>query len=100
MSTEGFHVDSGQEEYAEKASEAVIDLTPRRFFLHRTDDVTGVHDDGVIAVGVQFASGVVVLNWLPGRTVHYGSVATWQDLDSMKATHLHSRSNTELIWID
>lgn len=72
----------------------------RRFFLHRTDDVTGVHADGVIAIGVQFADSTTVLRWLPGVKGGAGSTAVWPNFADVIATHLHPRSNTELVWVD
>lgn len=76
----------------------------RRFFLHREDDVTGTHADGLIAVGIQFADGAVALHWNPPSGARFlaaqGSTAVWTDLETLRATHLHPRSTTELVWVD
>lgn len=70
----------------------------QRFFLYRTDDVTGVHEDGVIAVGVQFNDSTTVLHWLPGRNGGSGSTAVWPSFADAIATHTHPNSNTRLVW--
>lgn len=71
----------------------------RRFFLWRETDVTGVtvrpgEEPQCVAVGTQFADGKIALWW------RGGSVAIWSDLEKLKATHLHPRSRTELVWVD
>jgi hypothetical protein len=66
------------------------------FQLVRKEDVTGVSGTGVVAEGVEFSSGVVVLTWLsdwPTSVVFHD-----RGIDSVKAVHGHNGS-TVIHWI-
>ncbi|HMH92571.1 MAG TPA: hypothetical protein VK586_15985 [Streptosporangiaceae bacterium] len=63
----------------------MTETAPRLFALHRGEDVTGVSGEGVVAHGVQFADGQVVLRWLG----EYASTVIWPDLDAAMHVHGH-----------
>lgn len=67
---------------------------PLPFALLRDNDVTGVSGEGVVAYGVQFADGTVVIRWLG----EYASTVLWDSLD--KAMHVHGhRGSTRVMWL-
>jgi hypothetical protein len=67
----------------------------RRFILNRIKDVSGISGTGVVANGVLFDSGTVVVVWLGT----YESVVVWPNMDGVEHVHGHNGS-TEIIWID
>lgn len=60
-------------------------MSHQLFELVRTKDVTGVSGVGVVAEGVVFTDGTVVLRW---RGQH-ASTVVWSSLDSVLAVHGH-----------
>lgn len=71
-----------------------IDL-PRRFYLLRHEDVTGVSGTGRVADGVLWGDGTASVRWRGPRpsTVH------WDRFEDAEAVHGHGGS-TEIVWID
>lgn len=67
----------------------------RRFHLQRDVDTSGVSGTGVVAEGVLFSSGKVVLSWLTRHT----SVAVYDDLETMLQIHGHG-NNTRVVFRD
>jgi len=67
----------------------------RRFYLDRIEDATGVSGTGIIAEGVVFTDGTVVLRW---RTAHH-STGLYNSLDEMVTIHGHD-GRTVVKWID
>lgn len=67
----------------------------KRFELHREVDVSGISGTGVVAEGILFSSGRVVLEWL-GATP---SVVVWNSLDDAMAVHGHNGA-TEVAFYD
>lgn len=69
----------------------------RRFQLHRDVDVTGVSGKGVVAEGVEFSDGVVVMRWLG----EWPTSIVWHDrgIESVRYVHGHGGA-TRLVWID
>jgi hypothetical protein len=57
----------------------------RRFLLERDIDVSGISGTGVVAEGVQFSDGTVVLRWL-GKSP---STVVWPDIEAARAVHGH-----------
>jgi hypothetical protein len=53
--------------------------------LHRDQDVTGVSGTGVVADGVEFDDGTVVIRWRGERP----STVVWEDLSAAEAVHGH-----------
>lgn len=70
-------------------------LFPRRFALVRHVDYTGVSGIGVVAYGVAFADGQVVLRWCSTHP----ATSLWSSLDDLLAIHGHGEA-TSVEWID
>ena len=69
----------------------------RRFVLDRDVDLTGVSGTGVVAEGVEFSDGVVVLHWTsqwPSSVVHYE-----RGMDSVVHVHGHD-GRTRIRYLD
>jgi len=72
-------------------------MTARRFELQRDVDVTGVSGTGVVAEGIEFSDGVVVLHWVgawPSSVVHYD-----RGMDSVEHVHGHGGA-TRIVFLD
>jgi hypothetical protein len=67
----------------------------RRFQFHRDEDVHGVSGTGVVAEGVEFASGLCVLSWLS----QFGCTTTFVSRRAMEEVHGHEQ-RTRIVWID
>jgi hypothetical protein len=70
-------------------------VLPRRFALIRHIDYTGVSGVGVVAYGVAFADGQVVLRWCSTHP----ATSMWNSIDDMLAIHGHGEA-TSVEWID
>ncbi|HEX6335412.1 MAG TPA: hypothetical protein VFZ85_00515 [Jiangellaceae bacterium] len=70
-------------------------MLPRRFALIRHVDYTGVSGIGVVAYGVTFADGHVVLRWCS----NHPATSMWNSMDDMLAVHGHGEA-TSVEWID
>lgn len=67
----------------------------RRFYLQRTEDVSGISGTGIVAEGVEFTSGMCALTWLsPHRTVEVS-----ESIKTIVELHGHE-GRTELVWLD
>jgi hypothetical protein len=67
----------------------------RTFYLDRTEDSTGVSGRGLVAQGVKFNDGLVVVRWLgatPTTTIH-------QSIESVELIHCHD-GLTVIRWTD
>jgi hypothetical protein len=73
----------------------MTDQPARRFQMQRDEDVTGVSGTGVVADGVQFPSGSVVIQW---RGKH-SSIVMWPDLSHVEVIHGHD-GRTRIVWLD
>lgn len=76
-------------------SRGEIQPPPRRFFLARTNDVSGVSGTGRVAAGVQFYDGSVVMRWL----TEYRSTVVWDSLEAAMLVHGHN-GGTTVEWVD
>ena len=68
---------------------------PRRWYLYRKQDETGISGCGVVAYGMQFPDGVVTYRWntSPRTTQFANSIHDVQ--------HIHGHEGkTEVRWID
>lgn len=68
---------------------------PRRFYLHRHTDITGVSGTGRVADGVLWPDGTVSIRWRGERpsTVHWDRIAD--------AAHVHGHGgHTRIVWLD
>jgi hypothetical protein len=67
----------------------------RRFVTHRRIDHSGISGTGIVATGIQFHDGQVVLKWL----THVSSLAIYQSIEALEAIHGHN-GDTTIEWID
>lgn len=65
----------------------------RCFHLDRRHDSTGVSGTGIVAEGVQFADGTVVLRW----TAVVTSTVIYNSIDDVEKIHGHG-GNTLIVW--
>jgi hypothetical protein len=72
-----------------------VSTLPRRFHLVRHQDVTGMSGKGVVAGGVQWPDGTVVVRWYG----EHASTVVWANLDDAIAVHGHG-GLTEVAWLD
>ncbi len=70
-------------------------MLPRRFALIRHVDYSGVSGIGVVAYGVAFADGHVVLRWCSSHP----ATSVWASIDDLLAVHGHGQA-TSIEWID
>ena len=66
----------------------------RTFTLERDEDVTGVSGVGVVAEGVQFSDGPVVIRWIVGE---HRSTVVWPSIAAVEAIHGHE-GRTRVVW--
>jgi len=67
----------------------------RRFNLVRKEDKTGVSGTGIVAEGVLFSTGKVVIAWI----TTYRSIAVYDSLAELIAIHGHE-GTTAVFWVD
>lgn len=68
---------------------------PRRFWLARHHDLSGVSGTGIVAEGTLWSSGQAALHW-PGQPT---ATSLWASLDDLLAVHGHGGWTT-VEWID
>ncbi|MFE6126663.1 hypothetical protein ACFQ6Q_00100 [Streptomyces sp. NPDC056437] len=69
---------------------------PRRFYLQRDNDITGVSGTGRVADGVLWPDGTASVRWLGERP----SVVFWDGgFEDAEAVHGHG-GHTRVIWLD
>lgn len=68
---------------------------PRRFFLQRDHDVSGVSGTGHVADGVLWPDGTASVRW---RGQH-PSIVFWASWEAVEAIHGHQGATT-LVWLD
>lgn len=66
----------------------------RPFIMIRLEDVTGISGTGVVAEGVEFLNGKVVIQWIVGD---HQSTVVWDNIEDVKAIHGHGGS-TEVVF--
>mgnify|MGYP001588248013 FL=1 len=67
----------------------------KRFQLRRLEDVSGVSGTGVVAEGVEFSNGRVVLCWLSSVS----SITVFDSVGDLMRIHGH-QGRTHLVWED
>ncbi|MFI6909637.1 hypothetical protein ACIBKY_50840 [Nonomuraea sp. NPDC050394] len=70
-------------------------MITRRFMLMRHTDVSGVSGTGVVADGVQWPDGTVVIRWRGDRP----STVQWNSIDDAIAVHGHD-GKTGFVYLD
>ena len=72
-------------------------MITRRFELHRDVDRSAISGTGIVADGVVFPDGVVVLrwrgNWPTSTVIHQNGVA------AVRAIHGHG-GDSRIVWVD
>lgn len=68
---------------------------PRRFYLQRDVDTTGVSGTGIVADGVVWPDNSVSVRWRGERP----SIVFWTDFTDVLAIHGHG-GNTKVVWLD
>lgn len=68
----------------------------RTFQLYRDVDETGISGTGMVAEGVQFADGPVVIRWQVGD---HRSTVCWNSVADVEAIHGHG-GKTRIVWDD
>ena len=75
----------------------------RRFNLVRDTDVTGISGTGVVAEGVEFTDGTVVMRWVKAGTTRPDHVrpttVVHDDIESVVGLHGHNGA-TRVDWLD
>ncbi|MCC7368260.1 MAG: hypothetical protein IT306_07555 [Chloroflexi bacterium] len=66
----------------------------RPFCLVRDEDVSGVSGTGVVAEGVVFSSGKVVMSWCS----EYASVTIFDNVEDLEKVHGHG-GRTRIEWL-
>ena len=69
---------------------------PRRFALHRHDDISGISGTGLVAYGTAYPSGRTTLAWANSRI---SSITIYDSPEQVLQIHGHNGA-THLIWID
>jgi hypothetical protein len=67
----------------------------RKFYLQRVEDESGVSGEGVVAVGVLFSNGKVVLAW----NSMVRSVTIYDSVTDLDAVHGH-HGKTKIKWVE
>lgn len=67
----------------------------RRFYLQRTEDVSGTSGTGRVAEGCQFSNGYCALMWNSALT----SMTWFPSIDVLIRIHGHG-GKTVVVWID
>lgn len=71
------------------------EVTMRRFVLDRDEDATGTSGTGVVAEGVQFSNGQVVIHWLS----QLEAVNVYANAMVLEKLHGHG-GRTVVRWLD
>lgn len=71
-------------------------IASRRFVLQRSRDISGVSGIGIVADGVEFPDGVVVMRWRGGTP---STVVQDHGISAVEAIHGHD-GHTRIVWLD
>ena len=69
--------------------------TMRRFVLNRSEDATGTSGTGVVAEGVQFSNGQVVIHWIS----QLEAINVYANTMVLEKLHGHG-GRTTVEWLD
>ena len=67
----------------------------RRFIVYREEDVNGASGTGLIASGIEFPDGMVVMRW----QTDVNSTKIFDSVDDLREIHSHG-GKTEIRWVD
>ncbi len=68
----------------------------RRFEMYRFEDVSGVSGEEVVAEGVEFTDGKVVIRWLGD----HASTVEWDKLSDAEWVHGHNGKTRFFFYVD
>jgi hypothetical protein len=68
---------------------------PRRFYLRRDIDSTGVSGTGRVADGVQWSDGTVTVRW----RARPSATCVWSNMGELEEVHGHNGA-TQVVWLD
>jgi hypothetical protein len=68
--------------------------TAKRFYLYRSEDVSGISGTGVVADGVLWGDGAVTIRWRGERP----STVNWNCIDDAEAVSGHG-GKTMFVWL-
>lgn len=71
------------------------DITMRRFYLERDEDVTGTSGTGVVAEGVEYSNGQISIHWIS----QLESVNIYGNATVLVKLHGHD-GRTRIVWMD
>lgn len=70
--------------------------SPKRFFLNRLVDESGMSGIGEVAHGVELPNGMAVMWWL----VPPYSVQVYESIEALHKVHRHGdKRTTEIVWV-
>lgn len=70
----------------------------RTFVLMRHTDVSGISGTGLVAEGIEFDDGTVVVRWLKRREGPEPTTVVHPDINNVETLHGHG-SSTEIVWL-
>jgi hypothetical protein len=70
----------------------------KRFYLERSEDVSGVSGTGRITEGIQWSDGRIAIRW-PTKNLLPGSGSTFDSIEDVKRIHGHG-GLTRVVWVD
>lgn len=82
-------------EVRDEALRAIWNKHPDSFVLYRKEDPTGVSGTGVVAEGVMFSDGTVVIRWIVGE---HQSTVVWPNIKAVEKIHGHD-GRTVIYWL-
>ena len=65
----------------------------RTFHFERAEDVNGVSGTGIVAEGIEFTDGTIVIHWLS----HTPSTNVYANAKSVESIHGHG-GRTKIVW--
>lgn len=73
----------------------------RPFLVQRHEDVTGISGEGVVAEGVMFDDGWVVVHWLDRPPMNEPKTEVWHNKGVMPFEKVSGHNGkTEVVWLD
>ena len=72
-----------------------MDDKPRRFYLDRHKDISGISGTGTVADGVLWPDGAVTVRWRGNKP----STVNWNNMQDVEDIHGHAGS-TDIVWVD
>jgi hypothetical protein len=85
-----YRINTRERDKALAAARAAMPTQPRRFYLKRTKDISGVSGVGIVAEGCVFANHRCVLSWLPVTT----SFEIFDNVEDLLKIHGHNGCTT------